>query len=209
MQAPGVPVHFDMVWAVTDEWAVHAARLVVDEGLDYRSAKRKAARALHLERSRQAPSHEQIEDEVREHLAIFCADTQPRELLVLRLIAARWMQRLALLNPHLSRAVWRGTATKHSRVCIELYADDPKLAEIHLLNQGIRSQHCTPGVDDVVFTHDAFDADLAAPMGIDFVVHDADDLRGALKPDSRGRTWRGDLGALQRLLASSDGGASR
>jgi hypothetical protein len=29
---------------------------------------------------------------------------------------------------------------------------------------------------------------------------DLDDLRGALKPDARGRTWRGDAAALQRLL---------
>ena len=27
-----------------------------------------------------------------------------------------------------------------------------------------------------------------------------DDLRGGLKADSRGRTWRGDLPALQRLM---------
>jgi hypothetical protein len=32
-------------------------------------------------------------------------------------------------------------------------------------------------------------------------VRDLDDQRGALKPDARGRSWRGDLGALRRLLA--------
>ena len=31
---------------------------------------------------------------------------------------------------------------------------------------------------------------------------DHDDLRGALRPDSRGRTERGDLPALRRLLES-------
>ncbi len=189
-----------MVWAATDEWAMHAARLVVDEGLDYGSAKRKAARALHLSRSRQAPSNEQVEDEVREHLAIFCADTQPSELRGLRRIARHWMKQLSHLNPYLSRAVWRGTATRHSRVCLELYADDPKLAEIQLLNQGIHRQRCSPGVEDVVFMHDVFDVEMSIPVGIDFLVLDADDLRGALRPDSRGRTWRGDLAALDRLL---------
>ena len=104
------------------------------------------------------------------------------------------------MNPYLSRSVWRGTATRHSRVCIELYADDPKLAEIELLNHGIHGRHGAPGLDDVVFTHDTFDAALSSPVGIDFVVLDADDLRGALKPDSRGRTWRGNLSALNRLL---------
>jgi hypothetical protein len=32
-------------------------------------------------------------------------------------------------------------------------------------------------------------------------VNDHDDLRGALKPDAQGRSWRGDLVALRRLLA--------
>ena len=32
---------------------------------------------------------------------------------------------------------------------------------------------------------------------------DHDDLRGALKPDSRGRSWRGDANALRRLLAET------
>jgi len=32
---------------------------------------------------------------------------------------------------------------------------------------------------------------------------DFDDLRGALKPDARGRTERGDLAALQALLEES------
>jgi hypothetical protein len=31
-------------------------------------------------------------------------------------------------------------------------------------------------------------------------VLDHDDLRGGLKPDSRGRTWRGDAAALGRLM---------
>jgi len=35
---------------------------------------------------------------------------------------------------------------------------------------------------------------------VHFVVHEHDDLRGALKPDARGRTWRGDLRALQHLM---------
>jgi hypothetical protein len=41
---------------------------------------------------------------------------------------------------------------------------------------------------------------------VHLVVNDHDDLRGALKPDARGRTWRGDLAALQRLMAEEDSG---
>jgi hypothetical protein len=52
-------------------------------------------------------------------------------------MALRWMQRLRPFRPHLGGAVWRGTATRLSAVFIDLYCDDPKSAEIELLNQGI------------------------------------------------------------------------
>jgi hypothetical protein len=35
---------------------------------------------------------------------------------------------------------------------------------------------------------------------VHLMVYDYDDLRGALQPDERGRTQRGDLGALRQLL---------
>ena len=42
---------------------------------------------------------------------------------------------------------------------------------------------------------------LGEPATLHFLVHDHDELRGALKPDARGRSWRGDATALERLLA--------
>jgi hypothetical protein len=48
---------------------------------------------------------------------------------------------------------------------------------------------------------------LGQPVTVHLIVNDHDDLRGALKPDSRGRTWRGDLGALQRLMAEPEASA--
>jgi hypothetical protein len=41
---------------------------------------------------------------------------------------------------------------------------------------------------------------LSDPVTIHLTVRDLDDLRGALKPDSRGRSWRGDARALERLI---------
>ncbi len=197
------PLHCGMATQVVDEWAAHAARLVVDEGLSYGQAKRKAARAMGLERARQMPNNEQVEDAVREHLSIFYAETQPRDLRVMRELASQWMRRLAHLNPYLSHAVWRGTATRHSQICIELYADDPKMAEIHLLNLGIHDQAPSDQDDGVVLIHETFNQTLSTPVAIQFVVLDADALRGALKTDARGRTWRGDLAALERMIALS------
>ena len=74
---------------LTDEIAAAAARLVVDEGMEYAQAKRKALRSLgrSATRSTELPSNELVEAQVREHIALFCADTQPAELRALRRLA--------------------------------------------------------------------------------------------------------------------------
>jgi len=43
-------------------------------------------------------------------------------------------------------------------------------------------------------------AELGETVTLHLAVRDLDDLRGALKPDAQGRTWRGDATALRRLL---------
>src|SRR5574337_1718197 len=129
--------------SIATEIASAAARLVVDEGMEYGPAKHKAARALLKKRGADLPSNEQVEDEVRQHLELFCADTQPAEVRTLREVALRWMDRLAEFRPHLAGAVWRGTATRLSAIRIDLYCDDEKSAEIALLNRGVRYEVVT------------------------------------------------------------------
>ena len=191
---------------LSDELAAMAARLVVEEGMEYGQAKRKAARALGRRSPRQAelPGNEQVEDEVRAYIEIFCADTQPAELRALREVAAEWMARLAEFRPHLSGAAWRGTATRQSSLHIDLYCDDSKSTEIALLNRGIDYDVATldrPGADPLdVLTLATPCPALGEAVTLHLLVRDLDELRGALKPDARGRTWRGDLAALKRLL---------
>jgi hypothetical protein len=180
-----------------------AARLVVDEGLEYGQAKHKAARGLgRPRRNAELPSNELVEDEVRVYLGLFCADTQPRELQALRRVALRWMQRLAGFRPHLTGAVWRGTATRLSSIHIDLYCDDAKGAEIELINQGVGYDASAPHGDaDVHYLSLAEPCtELGEAVTLHLAVRDLDALRGALKPDARGRTWRGDTAAVQRLL---------
>lgn len=192
--------------AATLELAAVAARLVVEEGLEYAAAKRKAGKAARGARV-ELPSNEAIEDAVREELALFHADTQPAELRALREVALDWLERLAEFRPHLAGAVWRGTATARSAIHLDLYADDPKAPEIALVNLGV--------------AFDAVDAGGGArgsplpilavtsmrrgqpPIDLFLSLHETDGLRGALLPDSRGRTWRGDARALRRLLEES------
>jgi hypothetical protein len=179
-----------------------AARLVVDDGLEYGAAKRKAARDLARRGGRRSelPSNEVVEDEVREYLAIFQADTQPAELQCLRQLALQWMERLADFRPHLTGAVWRGTATRRSTLQIELYCDDSKAAEIALIDRRIAFEPTGQPDGPDILRIDARSAELGETIALFLHVLDRDDLRGGLKPDSRGRTWRGDLPALQRLM---------
>ncbi|MBC8055159.1 MAG: hypothetical protein H7Y61_01115, partial [Rhizobiales bacterium] len=125
--------------AFTEEIAAAAARLVVEEGMEYGPAKRRAARSLGRAGARTAelPGNDLVEDEVRNYLAIFCAETQPAELAELRAIAAVWMERLAEFRPHLTGAVWRGTATRLNNVHLELFCDDSKAAELALIDRRV------------------------------------------------------------------------
>ncbi len=193
--------------SLTDEIAIAAARLVVEEGMEYPAAKRRAARDLGRRSTRQAelPSNEQVEDEVRSHIDLFCADTQPAELQALREVAVLWMQRLAEFRPYLGGAVWRGTATKLSAVHLDLYCDDPKAAEIMLVNAGVDYDVGSierAGREPVnVLTVGTRSQALGELVSVHLFLRELDDQRGALKPDARGRSWRGDLPALQRLMA--------
>ncbi len=208
------PAMFDQTFSsASQDIAALAARLVVETGLEYGAAKSKAARQLSRQGGRRPvlPSNEQVEDEVREFIELFCADTQPAELAALRGVAALWMSRLAAFRPHLSGAAWRGTATRQSSVHIDLYCDDSKSAEIALLDLGVQLDVNTldaagPHPLDVLTLVAPCPA-LGEPVTVHLIVRDHDDLRGALKPDSRGRSWRGDLGALQRLLVADARGA--
>ncbi len=185
-----------------------AARLVVEEGLEYEAAKRRAAKSLGMRtRASDLPSNEALEDAVREHLALFHADTQPAELAALREVAATWMARLAPFRPHLAGAVWRGTATRLNGVRLELYCNDSKEAEIALIDQrvdyDVASANSPRGepIDVLVLASPC--AALGEPVTLYLSVLDHDDLRGALRPDARGRTARGDLAALRALMEAA------
>ena len=192
--------------ALTAEIAAAAARLVVEEGLEYGPAKRRAARTLGKHSTRQAdlPDNTMVEGEVRAYIELFCADTQPAELAALREVAAAWMQRLAEFRPHLTGAVWRGTATRLNSVHIELYCDDSKSAELGLLDRGVDFD--IGSIDgprnrpvDVLRTSSMSRA-LGEEVTVFLTVLDHDDLRGSLKPDASGQTPRGDLSALQQRM---------
>ncbi len=189
------------------EIAACAARLVVEDGLEYGAAKRQAIHILGLPARSALPDNEEIEDAVFEHIAVFCADTQREELAALRALAERWMQRMAGFRPHLTAAVWRGSATRRSDILIDLFCDDCKSAELALIDKRVRYQaHTVAGMRGetvealiVMETCPGFDDRVAVQLR----VYDHDQLRGALRPDTRGRPPRGDLAALRQRMNES------
>lgn len=192
-----------------DEIAATAARLVVEEGLEYASAKRRALKTLGMPARSPMPSNDVLDAHVREYIGIFCGDTQPAELLALRQHALLWMQRMQEFRPHLSGAVWRGTATRLSDIYIALFCDDSKAAEITLIDKNVQYKTSTitglhgDAVDALSIS--SLCAGLHEHVGVHLLVYGYDDLRGALKAPNlgarAGQSPRGDLAALGRLLA--------
>lgn len=194
----------------TTEILQTAARLAVDEGMDWGSARRRAVRELGLPARTPLPDRLQMEDAVREHIALFHANTQPRELQALRELALQWMERLQAFRPFLAAGVWWGTATRRSDVVIDLFCDDPKSAEIELVNQQVNYQPCTTmglrGEPVETLAVQVRSAPLQEDVVLQLRVYDLQDQRGALRADARGRPPRGDLAAVRALVATGRSG---
>ncbi len=191
------------------EIAASAARLVVEDGLEYGAAKRQAVHILGLPPRTQLPDNEEIEDAVSDYIAVFCADSQREELAALRALALRWMERMAAFRPYLTSAVWRGNATRRSDILIDLFCDDCKSAELALINMRTRYQAQTVGgmrgeTVEALIVMDICPG-LTERVAVQLRVYDHDQLRGALRADARGRAPRGDLAALRQRM---DGGAA-
>jgi hypothetical protein len=190
---------------VNAELAQAAACLVVEEGMEYAAAKRRAVKQLGLSVRTALPDNATIDAAVRDYIALFCADTQPAELAALRTIALTWMDRLDAFHPHLGGAVWRGTATRHSDVYLQLFCDDPKAPEWALLNHRVAYHPGEVkgwrGEPVPVLTLRVRCEELGQWALVHLMLHDLDDLRGALRADAQGRKPRGDVAAVRRLLA--------
>lgn len=192
---------------IASEIAATAARLVVEEGLEYGSAKRRAVRDLGLNARVRLPDNDALEEAVREYIALFCGDTQPAELAALRALALVWMERMTDFRPYLAGAVWHGTATRLSDIYLQLFCDDSKSAEIALIDHGVRYQPTTvngfQGLPVEALSLSSRCPGLDGAVGVHLMIYDHDDLRGALKPDAKGRAPRGDIRAVRTLVENA------
>ncbi len=185
------------------EIAAAAARMIAEDGADYATAKRKAARLVlgnQKVRGDILPDNAQVEAEVREYQALFLGDVQPERLRHLRRLALEMMERLAEFSPYLTGAVLNGTAGEHSDIHLHLFADNSKDVAVFLLNANIdyhvsESPHFRSpdrGVETLSF--------LWKREGVHLALYDRDDLRGG----SQKRIERADLNAVRALIQPDD-----
>ncbi len=200
--------------------AAGAARAIAEEGCDYATAKRRAARAILGDgpggRSC-IPDNALVESELRRYLRTFASDHQPAELACLRRTALRLMHRLQRFNPHLVGAVLNGTATSFSAIRLNLYADSAKDVEIYLLNQAVPFD-VREGRSEAPTTQELLDLRVRAEPGgpiqgqIDVTLAVMDPVALRVAPNGRAqdadlhpveRAGRASLPMLERLLADA------
>lgn len=185
------------------EIAVAAARLVADSGLDYGSAKQKAAREVvgteRLPRN-QMPDNDEIDEALREHLLLF-DDEHPARLARMRRAALELMRELSRFHPLATGAVWKGIATEHVPIHLQLFHDNGKEVGFFLIDRRVAFDattvpHYRTGEDVEAFVFEW----RGEPVLLS--VYGGDDLRGALRGGAQGAE-RGDLQALQALAEAA------
>lgn len=193
---------------VRHEIALLAARLIAQDGADLDTARRKAARqvlGVTPPKSNMLPDAAQVEDEVRNYLALFGGATHTGRLADLRATALQVMEALADFQPYLTGPVLNGTAGEHDDIHLQLFADSAKEVEIYLLNRNVNidisetphfkgPRHAPVETVSFQWMKEAVHAEL----------YEYQDLRGALKPRADGRLQRIDIAGLRALIAADD-----
>lgn len=178
------------------EIAATAARLIADGGLDYGSAKAKAALEVCGARAPKGamPDNDEIDEALREHLDLFDEDHAAR-VERMRGVAAELMERLAAFHPLVTGGVWKGIVTEHAPIHLQLFHDNGKEVHYWLLDHGLDYESATvphyrsPGEVEAIGL-----AWHGEPVMLS--LYGSDDLRGALHAAAGREAQRGDRAAL-------------
>lgn len=188
------------------EIAAAAARMIAEDGADYGSAKRKAAKLVlgnAKVRGDVLPDNAQIEAEVREYQALFFGEEQAQRLLQLRQLALQLMERFADFSPYLTGAVLNGTAGEHSDIHLQLFAESSKDVAVFLLNSEVDYEVS----ENAHFRYPDRSVETLSFMwkneGVHLTLYEHDDLRGAVRTASNRRIERADTAAVRLLIEES------
>ena len=194
--------------ALREQLAAAAARLIVEDGLDYSSAKRKAMHQLlgPDARTELQPDNADVRAHVAHYLALFHREEHPELVWTLRRAALTLMEAFAEFRPYLAGAVWNGTATAHSGLHVLVFTDDSKAVDIHCIELGVRYRVAQSAHYAGRAPVERLDFDWPLPDGKRSVaasisVYPAKDERGVLRTGSRGgAAERGHLDAVRALV---------
>lgn len=180
-----------------------AARLMAEDGIeDYALAKRKAARQIGVSGLKQLPDNAEVDSALKSYRALYFQE-HVHELRALRKLALTIMDEFAQFEPHLVGSVLNGNAGKFAAIQLQLFTDNAKEVELHLINSGVEYSGGTSriyaegfplDVPTLSFVH----SDVDIHLKILYLHH----LRHALKTSAEGKQIeRAPRAAVAALLA--------
>lgn len=189
------------------EIAMAAARMIAEDGADYGTAKRKAAKLIlgnSKTRGDVMPDNAQVEAEVREYQALFMGDEQPARLKMLRVLALELMQTFERFHPRLIGAVANGTASEHSDIHLQLFPESGKDVAVFLLNADVdyvvgETAHAKQR-GELVETYSF----MWKKEGVHLTIYEPDDVRSASRASNAKAQEQLSLTSLRALLTEND-----
>lgn len=192
--------------ALRAEIAALAARMIAEDGADYGTAKRKAAKILLSNQKIPGdvlPDNAEIEAEVREYQSLFFGEEHAQLLKHMRLVALEIMEMLSEFSPYLTGAVLNGTAGEHSDIHIQLFAESSKDVAVFLLNHDINYEVSEANH----FLHAGRSLEILSFLWKGEAVHltlfEQDDQRQIAKSAGNRRIEKADLNAVRALMKES------
>jgi hypothetical protein len=192
--------------ALRAEIAALAARMIAEDGADYGTAKRKAAKVLLGNQKVPGdvlPDNAEIEAEVREYQSLFFGEEHAQRLQHLRLIALEIMEKLSEFSPYLTGAVLNGTAGEHSDIHIQLFAESSKDVAVFLLNHDINYEVSEANH----FLHAGRSLEILSFLwkgeAVHLTLYEQDDQRQIAKSAGNRRIEKADLNAVRTLINES------
>ncbi len=118
--------------------AEEAARLIQEQGIDFRQAKHKAASRLGVTQQRALPSNQQIEARLRDRQQLFAAPEHAQELQRLRQLALSLLAELNTFSPRVVGGLVSGVLSPTAAIEIHVFADVVEAVCEHLQQRGYR-----------------------------------------------------------------------
>jgi len=120
------------------ELADEAARIIATEGQhNYHLAKKKAAERVGVSERLALPSNVEVKEALRRYQGLYGGRAHQENLHRLRQTAVNAMEMLEAFHPRLVGAVLDGTADRHSRIALHVFAGSVESVVLFFLERGI------------------------------------------------------------------------